>query len=137
MPKRSSEFELFAPKERPYEASAADLMLRGPRIRAVARGADLRRLLRTTIDENTNLTVRVRELEAELRTRSGDLTKLRRELLGAVRDAMTDPLTGLANRRSFDLKLAAVAARASSAPRDGRCRSLQAAQRRPRAHHRR
>ena len=117
MPKPLPQFDLNPAKVRPYGLSAADLVPRRPSIDAVAQGAELRRLVGTTIDENTNLIARVRELEAELRRRSEDLIRLRRELRGAVRDAMTDPLTGLANRRSFDLELAAAAARANgSAP---------------------
>jgi diguanylate cyclase len=78
-----------------------------------ARPAEAQRLLNATIDENRNLTAHVRELEAELRGSSAELARLRGELRGAVHNALTDPLTGLANRRSFDLKLEAVAARAS------------------------
>jgi diguanylate cyclase len=92
---------------------AAELAPHQPRIATPARPEELHRLLGATVDENRNLTAHVRELEAELRTSSAKLAKLRGELRGAVNDALTDPLTGLANRRSFDRELEAVAARAS------------------------
>jgi diguanylate cyclase len=76
-----------------------------------ARPAEAQRLLSATIDENRSLTAHVRELEAELRGSSAEVAKLRGQLRGAVQDALTDSLTGLANRRSFDLELAAVVAR--------------------------
>jgi GGDEF domain-containing protein len=76
-----------------------------------ARAEELQRLLGASIDENSRLTAQVRRLEAELCRRSTELAKLRTELRGAVHDALTDPLTGLANRRAFDLELRAVAAR--------------------------
>jgi diguanylate cyclase len=76
-----------------------------------ARPAELQRLLGASIDQNRHLTAHVRRLEAELHRSSAELGKLRGELRGAVHDALTDPLTGLANRRAFDL--GAVGARAS------------------------
>jgi diguanylate cyclase len=79
-----------------------------------ARAEELQQLLGASIDENSQLTAEVRRLEAELRRRSTELATLRTELRGAVHDALTDPLTGLANRRSFDRELAGVAARAGS-----------------------
>jgi diguanylate cyclase len=91
----------------------ADATPHQPRITIPARAEDLQRLLGASIDENSHLTAHVRRLEAELRRRSLELAKLRGELRGAVHDALTDPLTGLANRRSFDLELGAVGARAS------------------------
>jgi diguanylate cyclase len=75
--------------------------------------AELQRRLGASIDENSNLTAQVRRLETELRRSSATLARLRGELRGAVHDALTDPLTGLANRRSFDLALGAIGARAS------------------------
>jgi diguanylate cyclase len=78
-----------------------------------ARPAELQRLLGASIDQNRHLTAHVRRLEAELHRSSAELGKLRGELRDAVHDALTDPLTGLANRRSFDLELEAVGARAS------------------------
>jgi hypothetical protein len=42
-----------------------------------ARPAEAQRLLSATIDENRNLTAHVRELEAELRSSSAEVAKLR------------------------------------------------------------
>jgi diguanylate cyclase len=85
-----------------------------PGIAVPARPEEVQRLLSASIDENRDLTTRIRRLETELRRSSAELGKLRGELRGAVRDALTDPLTGLANRRAFDLALRAVDARASN-----------------------
>ena len=103
---------------------SADATAHQPHIDMPARAEELQRLLGASIDENSQLTAQVRRLEAELRRRSTELAKLRSELRGAVHDALTDPLTGLANRRSFDLELRAVAARqvVARAPLDGRYR---------------
>jgi diguanylate cyclase len=75
-----------------------------------ARAGELQQLLGASIDQNGQLTAQVRRLEAELRKSSAELARLRTELRGAVHEALTDPLTGLANRRSFDRELRAVAA---------------------------
>jgi diguanylate cyclase len=83
-----------------------------PFIATPARPEELQRLLGASIDENRHLTAHVRRLEAEVRRSSAELAKLRGELRGAVQDSLTDPLTGLANRRSFDLELRRIAARA-------------------------
>jgi hypothetical protein len=91
----------------------AEIAPHQPCVVTPARPAEAQRLLSATIDENRNLTAHVRELEAELRGSSAEVAKLRGQLRGAVQDALTDSLTGLANRRSFDLELAAVVARRS------------------------
>ena len=100
------------------EPIAAEVAPHQPSIAIPARAEVLQRLLGASIDENSHLTAHVRRLEAELRRSSAELTKLRGELRGAVLDALTDPLTGLANRRSFDLELGRSArARAGRHPR--------------------
>ena len=88
-----------------------------PSIAIPARPGELQRLLGASIDENRNLTAHVRRLETELRRSSAELAKLRGQLRGAVHEALSDPLTGLANRRAFDLELRAVAARTGRSSR--------------------
>jgi diguanylate cyclase len=88
-----------------------------PCIAIPARPEVLQRLLGASIDENRDLTAHVRRLEAEARRNSAELARLRGELRDAVHDALTDPLTGLGNRRLFDRELAAAAARASTSSR--------------------
>jgi diguanylate cyclase len=98
-----------APVGRNGQAHAGAAAPPEPGIAIPARPGELQRLLGASIDENRHLTAHVRRLETELHRSSAELAKLR----GAVHDALTDPLTGLANRRSFDLALRAIAARAS------------------------
>jgi hypothetical protein len=114
--------------------SSATAVVAPPGIAVPARPEVLQRLLSASIDDNRDLKAQVRRLETELRRCSAELSNLRGDLRGAVHDALTDPLTGLANRRAFNLELGAVDARqqfVTRAPRDGRYRSLQAGQRRP------
>ena len=88
-------------------ASPADRLLRQlPRpAPAAARGDPLHRRLSA---ENRQLAIQLRGLEAEL-------ARLRLALTRATSDAMTDPLTGLANRRAFDEALEAAVARGCEA----------------------
>jgi diguanylate cyclase (GGDEF)-like protein len=83
-----------------------------PSVAIPAGPAELQRLLGARVDENRHLTAHVRRLEAELRRRSAEVAKLRGQLRGAVQEALTDPLTGLSNRRSFDAELRRFVARA-------------------------
>jgi diguanylate cyclase (GGDEF)-like protein len=83
-----------------------------PSVAIPAGPAELQRLLGARVDENRHLTAHVRRLEAELRRRSAEVAKLHGQLRGAVQEALTDPLTGLSNRRSFDAELRRFVARA-------------------------
>jgi diguanylate cyclase len=94
--------------------SSATTRLAQPSTAVLARPEELQRLLSASIDDNRYLTAQVRRLETELRRSSAELGRLRGDLRGAVHDALTDPLTGLVNRRAFNLELRAVDARASS-----------------------
>lgn len=99
--------------KRPFEAPAGEVTTRRLSVAGPGRADAQHRLLHATIDENRTLTTRVRELEADLQNAAAEVARLRGELRGAVQEALTDPLTRLANRRSFDLELRAVAARTS------------------------
>ena len=111
MPEHSSQFDLDLPcgdrrdeliggvKKRTVLGNGethprrADATAHQPRTDMPGRAEELQRLLGASIDENSQLTARVRRLEAELRGSSAELAKLRGQLRGAVHDALTDPLT--------------------------------------------
>ncbi len=101
------------PPERPNGGSsdaaaspAARLLRQPPRSApAAARSDPLHRRLSV---ENRQLTLQLRALEAQLAT-------LRLALTRATSDALTDALTGLANRRAFDDSLETAAARGCAA----------------------
>jgi hypothetical protein len=76
--------------------SSATAALAAPGIAVPARPEELQQRLSASIDENRYLAAQVRRLQTELRRSSAELSKLRGDLRGAVHDALTDPLTGLA-----------------------------------------
>lgn len=79
-------------------------------------GAQEMRRLALSEQRNRQLDARVHGLEAALERSAAELVRLRGELRSARRDSLSDPLTGLANRRSFDLRLAAAAGRRGISP---------------------
>jgi diguanylate cyclase len=67
--------------------------------------AEFRNLVTEMVAETKTMANHTAQLQEKLSDSSGEITKLRDELAFARRDAMTDGLTGLANRKCFDQKL--------------------------------
>ncbi|BCX19740.1 MAG: GGDEF domain-containing protein [Geminicoccaceae bacterium] len=84
---------------------------------AVARPDDLARvveLLGRIADETERMHELATRLEGGLASGAAEIRELRRSLQAAQEAALTDPLTGLANRKRFDLALAGLAAEAAA-----------------------
>jgi diguanylate cyclase len=62
-------------------------------------------LLNGMLSQTRAMSKQSREVEGQLRQSWSEISKLRDELEGARREAMTDALTGLANRKMFDFML--------------------------------
>jgi diguanylate cyclase len=62
----------------------------------------LQTLVRTLIQATRNMRDRTRELEERLSETSGEVRSLRNNLSKVREEALTDPLTGVANRKRFD-----------------------------------
>ena len=62
-------------------------------------------LVRTVLDDTRSMIAANHELEARLHSSSGEIVRLREDLDQLRREASTDPLTALANRKTFDLGL--------------------------------
>ncbi|MAF49253.1 MAG: GGDEF domain-containing protein [Rhodospirillales bacterium] len=69
-------------------------------------------IIQGIIDASQQMEVRTRDLETRLASTSGEVVQLRKEIEITRREASTDSLTGLANRKLFDLTIREAAAHA-------------------------
>ena len=72
--------------------------------------ADLRKLVDGLIAATRAMEVRAKSLEGELQASSQQVCELRTKLADVRKESMTDPLTGLSNRKAFDEALLAATA---------------------------
>ncbi len=75
------------------------------------------KLVQNLLRETQLMQSRTRELEAQLDTATSEVSSLRSKLTEAQEDALTDPLTGLANRKRMDSELRANIAKATKSGR--------------------
>jgi diguanylate cyclase len=71
--------------------------------------ADLRKLVDGLIAATRAMEIRAKSLEGELQASSQQVSELRNKLADVRKESMTDPLTGIANRKAFDEALQAAA----------------------------
>jgi diguanylate cyclase len=71
--------------------------------------ADLRKMVDGLIAATRAMEVRAKSLEGELQASSQQVSELRTKLADVRKESMTDPLTGISNRKAFDEALAAAA----------------------------
>lgn len=67
---------------------------------------DIRKLVRTILDDTRNVSESNSQVASALKDRAQEIDQLRAELEKVRQEAVRDPLTGLANRRAFDERLA-------------------------------
>src|SRR5262249_58393247 len=70
---------------------------------------DLRQMVEGLIGATRAMEERTRTLEGELQRSSEQVTELRTKLDSVRKESLTDPLTGIANRKAFDDAVAAAA----------------------------
>ena len=77
--------------------------------------AELAKLVDTLRAATSSMSERTKALESELQTSSREVNDLKRKLDDVRKESLTDPLTGIANRKAFDSELgkAVIAARES------------------------
>ena len=81
----------------------------------------LRKLVDGLIAATHAMETRTKELEGELQRSSHEVSELKAKLDDVRKESLTDPLTGIANRKAFDLR--ARRAPSTGARRNRRCRS--------------
>jgi diguanylate cyclase len=67
---------------------------------------DIRKLVHTILDDTRNVSESSGQVAGALKDRAHEIDQLRAELEKVREEAVKDPLTGLANRRAFDERLA-------------------------------
>jgi diguanylate cyclase len=83
--------------------------------------ADLRRLVDGLIAATRAMELRTKSLEGELQASSQQVNELRTKLADVRKESMTDPLTGIANRKAFE---EAVASAIAAVAREGEAVTL-------------
>src|SRR4051812_4693499 len=78
--------------------------------------ADFRKLVDGLLAATREMENRTKSLEGELQRSSEQVTELRSKLDNVRKESLTDPLTGLANRKAFDSALEAVLNRPKGEP---------------------
>jgi diguanylate cyclase len=68
--------------------------------------AGVRKLVDELVSATKTMEARTKELETELQQSSHEVSELRAKLDDVRKESLTDPLTGIANRKAFDLELA-------------------------------
>jgi diguanylate cyclase len=76
---------------------------------------EIRGLVGSLINETKTMTSQIDRLQGEVSSSAREISDLRKELDNTKRDAFTDGLTGLANRKCFDATLARVLTECSEA----------------------
>lgn len=84
------------------------------RIGRAEKPEDVKAIVKTMIDDTRNMLERNQRLEEELDKSSNLMQELQRDLEQIRKEAMTDGLTGLSNRKAFDAAIARVTEEAQS-----------------------
>ncbi len=75
---------------------------------------DFKKTVNTIIDETRNISKRSQHLNESLTRASGEIDDLKKRLEAVEQEALTDTLTGIANRKKFDKELAQAAKNAAN-----------------------
>ncbi len=78
--------------------------------------ADLRKLVSGLMAATREMESRTKSLESELQQSSDQVTELRSKLDNVRKESLTDPLTGIANRKAFDTAMDAAMAESANEP---------------------
>jgi diguanylate cyclase len=108
----SSVIDRIATAERDAVAYGRTLSAASGELGAQQSPDDLRKLVGTLVTATQTMEARTRDLEAELQKSSEQVNELKGKLDDVRKEALTDALTGICNRKAFDAELANAMARA-------------------------
>lgn len=84
--------------EQTLETASGDLS-------TIKRAEDLKEVIGTVLTQTRAMVEKSSEVDQQLKASAAEISQLKDELVTARQEAMTDALTGLANRKMFDFKL--------------------------------
>jgi diguanylate cyclase len=108
----NSVIERIASAERDTVAYGRTLSAASGELGAQQSPDDLRKLVGTLVTATQTMEARTRDLEGELQRSSEEVGELKAKLDDVRKEALTDALTGISNRKAFDAEIASAMARA-------------------------